>query len=243
MTEQTKSHGILILEGMTVGVLDGDLTVSIDNSGSVNAQAIISTTYNVLPIWLRIAYDNLEATKHASDDIKANWSENTELQTSLLLAELMPCMQVFVSCCIALDAIFAQLKPFAKIDTDILTAWQNNKTGRAAQIAETFQRVYKLNPEQLKAFKVNLTSIFQYRNWAVHPSHHIQQTKTRPDIPVGVDWRFSAFRYSNAIICYTNTMNMLVHLYYKKSGVAKVDENMENIFKRLRELKLVKVKK
>ena len=53
------TNGILVFEGMTVGIVPGDLTVGLDKSGSVNSKAILSTAYNVLPLWLRIANDQV----------------------------------------------------------------------------------------------------------------------------------------------------------------------------------------
>jgi hypothetical protein len=53
------TSGVLVFEGMTVGILPGDLKISLDESGSVNSKAILSTAYNVLPIWLSIASDQL----------------------------------------------------------------------------------------------------------------------------------------------------------------------------------------
>lgn len=231
--------GVLIFEGMKVGVLDGDFSVSVDEHGKMGSQLILSTSYNVLPLWLKIAYENIVLSKKASKDIEENWCEETEKQKKLLLSELTPSIQVFVACGTALDALYEQLKPFANISENDIEAWKRKRTSRSAQIAEVIRRVYKLDNTISKAFKHNIKSIMEYRDQAVHPTHKVKRSCTRPDIPVGVDWRFSAYRYSNSIICYSRTMEMLIHLYDKKANESAVNENMENIFKALKELKLV----
>jgi hypothetical protein len=231
--------GVLIFEGMKVGVLEGDFTISVDEEGKTDANLVLSTSYNVLPLWLRIAHENIILSHKASKDIAEKWNENVEDQKALLLAELTPSMQVFVACGTALDALYEQLRPFAKISSEDIKAWRENKTSRAAQIAEIVRRVYKLDNEVFKAFKKNIKSIIEFRDQAVHPTHEIKRTCTRSDVPVGVDWRFSAYRYHNSAICYRRTMEMFIRLYEKRASEPKVNENMQNIFKALNELGLV----
>lgn len=231
--------GVLIFEGMKVGILQRDFTVEVDDTGQVNPKLILSTSYNVLPLWIQIAYDNIKLSYEASQNIKEKWNDKVENQKSLLLAELTASMQVFVACGIALDALYAQLKPFAKLSQQEMESWRKNKTSRAAQIAEVIRRVYNLSKSDFTAFKKNIKSILEYRDKAVHPTHSMKQTCTRPDIPVGIDWRFSAYRYDNAAICYNRTLEMLVHLYGINAEKDQVNDNMENIFKALKEFGLV----
>lgn len=68
-----KLIGVLVFEGMKVGVLDGDCTVSFDEHGKMNSKLIIPTSYNVLPLWLKIAYENIELSHQASKAIEDNW--------------------------------------------------------------------------------------------------------------------------------------------------------------------------
>lgn len=231
--------GILIFEGMKVGVLDGDFSIDIDETGNLQSNLILSTSYNVLPVWLRIAYENLKLSSEASKSIKDNWGETANKQKELLIKELTPSTQVFVSCGIALDALYDQLRPYAKISREDINKWKKKRTKRSSQICEIIKRVYKLNNQTFKGYRENIKSIIDFRDKAVHPDNSIKQTCNRPDIPVGVDWRFSAYRYDNAIICYQRTMEMILYLHKKKSQISQVDEEMENVFKALKELKLI----
>jgi hypothetical protein len=233
------SNGILVFEGMTVGILPGDLTISLEESGSNSSKAILSTAYNVLPIWLRIANDQLLHAKQASEAVATRWEANDEINRELLVAELEPSLQVFVACGISLDALYDQLRPFAKLTQVQIQAWKRNKTAREKQIAEVIRRVYKLPARVSAEFKQNITEILKYRDMAVHPSLELKQTCARSDIPVGVDWKFAAYKYANAAKCFEVTMKMLVYLYERKSGNRECNQQMENIVKALEQLRVV----
>jgi hypothetical protein len=231
--------GLLIFKGMKVGIQDGDFTVRFNENGTEDSNLTLSTSFNMLPIWLKIAYENIVSSNKASKAVSEKWCEDNEIQKSLLVAELTPSIQVFVACGCALDAFYDQLKEYANISQNDLEIWKRKKTSRTAQIVEIIRRTYKLDKHFVKGAKVNIKSIMEYRDKVVHPSHDIQHTRSRPDIPVGVDWRFSAYKYSNALIAYQRTMELLILLYERKSDNDKVNQNMETIFESLIELGLV----
>ncbi len=233
------AEGVLVFEGMKVGVLPGDLTIDVGESGSINSRLILSTAYNVLPIWLRIANDQLLQAERACDAIKVRWGTNDEVNRELLVAELEPSLQIFVACGIALDALYDQLREFAKLTQADIQSWKDNGTARDRQIAEVIRRVYKLDAHATGQFKQNISEILKYRDMAVHPSLELKQACSRPDIPVGVDWKFSAYKYSNAARCFKSTMEMLLHLHERKSGISDVDQQMANVVKALVQLKVV----
>jgi hypothetical protein len=231
--------GVLLFEGMKVGVLPGDFAIQVDENGSIDAKLVLSTAYNVLPVWIRVAHDQLWEAKRASDSIRDAWSADDNVNRELLISELEPSMQVFVACGIALDSLYDQLRPFAKISHDELESWRNNKTSRATQIVEVVRRVYRLDAEVTAKFKQNISGVIKYRDLAVHPSLELRQSCTRPDLRVGVDWKFSAYRYSNAVSCFKTTMELLIYLYERKCQVPEVVAEMERIFAALEQLKVV----
>ncbi|MDQ6950704.1 MAG: hypothetical protein Q9M26_03470 [Mariprofundales bacterium] len=233
------ANGVLIFKGMKVGVLPGDFSISVNKSGEHESKLILSTAYNVVPLWLRIAHDSLKQSKIASESVTEMWDENTDNQKELLMAELAPSMQVFVSCGIGLDALHDTLRPYAKISLQEIEAWRKNKTSRAKQIVEILRRTHKLQSDVLSNFSKCISQIIKYRDTAVHPSLELKNACTRPDVQVGVDWKFSAYRFSNAEWCLTNTINMVVYLYEHKSGTKEVDESISNIVDTLEELKVV----
>lgn len=237
------TSGVIIFRGMKVGVLPGDLQVSVDEAGVVGSRLILSTAYNVLPIWLRIADDQLKQAKVANDTLTRNWGPNDDGNRELLIRELEPSLQVFVACGIALDALYDQLRPYAKLDKATLDAWKQNGTNRATQISEAVRRVYRLDTETGQKFKKHIKEIIGFRDRAVHPSLELRQSCTRSDVPVGVDWKFSAYRYTNSRTCFHVTMTMLIHLYEKRSGIVELDDQIDNVFDALEELKVIQKKR
>lgn len=234
------SIGVLIFEGMKVGFLPGDLKISLDQSDNSKSHAILSTAYNVLPIWLRVARDNLNQSKTASDDIVKKWKNADDSERKeLLITELEPSLQVFVSCVIVLDALYDQLRPYAKLSQDDINKWRDNKTGRAKQIAEVIRRVYKLDKDIFKQFRETISEIIKYRDLAVHPSLELKNSCSRPDIPVGVDWKFAMYRFSNSERCFESTIKILRYLHKNKCDEKGVLETLDNVFKALHELKVI----
>lgn len=233
------SQGVLLFQGMTVGFLPGDLEISIDETGNTNSSVILSTSYNVIPIWLRIANDNFLAAKAASEAVAREWCENPDKQKSLLVAELAPSMQVIVSCGIALDCLYDTLKPYAKISQADIDKWKLKGTGRGDQIAEIVRRVFKIKGNVLRAFKKSIKEIVKFRDGAVHPTNEIKRSCARPDIPVGVDWRFAAYKFANASNCFDATVQMFTYLYENKCNEGDANQAIENIFLALQELGVV----
>ena len=54
-----------------------------------------------------------------------------------------------------------------------------------------------------------------------------------------VDWKFAMYRYPNSKRCFNSTIKMLQYLYTIKCEEKGVNETMENVFKALRELKVI----
>ena len=224
---------------MKVGVLPGDFTITVDESGAFTANLILATAYNVLPLWLRIAHDELNQARIASAAVANMWGANADENRELLIAELEPSLQVFVSCGIAVDALYDQLRPFANLSAQDLKAWKTNRTARANQIVEVIRRVFKLNPQMTAAFQKNISQILKFRNKGVHPSLELKRACARPDVPVGVDWNFSAYKYANARICFEQTMYMIIHLYERRSESDDVNDLLDNVVQALEQLKVV----
>jgi len=160
-----------------------------------------------------------------------------------LITELECCLQVFVASGVALDALYDQLRPFAGITDAEIKAWRENKTSRATQVAEVIRRVFKLQVPVSGQFKQALSEILKYRDMAVHPSLALKQSCSRPDIPVGVDWKFAAYRFDNSHACFTSTIGMVSYLYEHPCPQEAVTASIQNVVLALQELGVVTVKK
>jgi len=233
--------GVLIFEGMKVGFLPGDL--KIDMSGTGSSSAILSTAYNVVPIWLKIGHDSLKLAKSASSQIADQWAADPENQKKMLIAELAPSMQVFVSCGIALDALYDTLRQHANISREDIEQWKANKTSREKQISEVIRRTHNVKAKDLTEFKKCIKWIIKFRDLAVHPSSELKNSCGRPDISVGVDWKFATYRFENAKACLNNVIGILGYLWDNPSKNETTNEEISNIIKALNELGVIKSNK
>lgn len=233
-------NGVLLFEGMTSGILAGDLKISINENGTLDSNLILSTAYNVIPVWLRIAKDNVTLAKLSHEAILAKWSQDPTLQKTLLIAELTPSIQVIVACGIALDGLYEMLRPNTRISEQDIKAWKHKRTSRGAQIFEIIRRSYRLSNETSKQIKALISQIIKMRDMAVHPSLELKNVAFRPEISVGVDWRFSLFRFENAKACLESTLDIFIHLHEHPRQIKANSVTMENIFRALYELDVVR---
>ena len=232
--------GVLIFKGMSVGILPGDFVISMDESGQSASKLILSTAYNVIPLWLRIARDRLKDAKRASEDIASNWDDDADHQKAMLIAELAPSMEVIVSCGIALDSLYDMLRPHAKLSEAEIKRWKVNRTGRGAQIFEVIRRVLKPENKYVKELKKAINDIIKFRDMAVHPTLELKNALSRPDINVAVDWKFSAYRFSNAWACFNTTTQVLFFAHQQDHLDQKLVVAFKNIFEALDELGVVR---
>lgn len=235
------SIGPVIFKGMKIGVLPDDLSFVLDADQDESRHLIISTSYNVIPIWIKAAHEHMKLSYKANENLLKNWNEDPDNQKQLLTAELIPSIQVFVSCGIAIDSLYDLLRPFSKLTEQDIATWKRKKTKRSAQIVEVIRRVYNLKKEDLKKFQLNISEIIQWRDWAVHPSNEIRNTITRSDLNVGVDWKFGAYRYTNSERCFTSTVQMLIWLLEQPNKNLDVAYEIEFIFESLKELGVIQV--
>ena len=232
--------GVLIFKGMSVGILPGDFVISMDESGQSASKLVLSTAYNVIPLWLRIARDRLNDAKRASEDIASNWDDDADHQKAMLIAELAPSMEVVVSCGIALDSLYDMLRPYAKLSEADINRWKVKRTGRGAQIFEVVRRVLKPESKHVKELKKAITDVIKFRDMAVHPTLELKNALSRPDLDVAVDWKFSAYRFSNAWACVNTTTQVLLFAHQREHLDQGLVVAFKNIFEALEELGVVR---
>lgn len=233
--------GVLIFKGMSVGILPGDCVISLDEAGQLASRLILSTAYNVIPLWLRIARDRLNEAKRASEDIASNWDDDPDHQKAQLIAELAPSMEVVVSCGIALDSLYDMLRPYAKLSEEDISRWKANRTGRGAQIFEVVRRVLKPENKHVKELKKAINGIIKFRDMAVHPTLELRNAHSRPDLEVAVDWKFAAYRFSNALAAFNTTTQILFLAHQRQNVDKRLVVAFKNIFEALEELGVVRM--
>jgi hypothetical protein len=69
-----------------------------------------------------------------------------------------------------------------------------------------------MKPKDSAILRENLKEIYKFRDLAVHPSGKIDAPLLHPELRVGVERRFTAFRYENALLIVRETLRMLCEL-------------------------------
>jgi hypothetical protein len=227
----SKTQGVFVMKGLSsIGFIHGDEPkIRIDEHGKVTLDFMMSTSFNVLPVWVRCAHEHLLSAHAAGQRIVNEWNDNTENRRQLLINELEACLQVVITCGVILDTLYGLLEPHALLTDATKQKWREKGTARYAKISHIIHSLYKISNNDGRVIRANLKSVLQFRNDAVHPSSQIKRPTTRPDISVNVDWWFGAFRYSNAAKCWETTMGILYFLIGTMSKVVRVNEIMKNI--------------
>lgn len=128
------------------------------------------------------------------------------------------------------------LRPYAKLSEADINRWKANRTGRGAQIFEVVRRVLKPENKHVKELKKAITDIIKFRDMAVHPTLELKNTLSRPDLDVAVDWKFSAYRFSNAWACFNTTKQIILFAHQQEHLDQKLILAFKNIFEALEEL-------
>ncbi|MEM9536585.1 MAG: hypothetical protein AAGA40_13050 [Cyanobacteria bacterium P01_E01_bin.45] len=198
-TAENKSKGILITEG-------AELTVNLTMSASANGPNITfgsdATSFlrqDLCRHWLRIALEHCLTAKQANLNLKlANDEDNSDELSAALREEFTSSMQAIMASEISLDSFYSSVKSRISIPEDQRNAWRQKRTPRWKQIAEVYRLGCGLKNCSMNGVRDGLQTIYRFRDYAVHPPANMEKPIFHPDIERGVEWRFVAFRYSNA---------------------------------------------
>jgi hypothetical protein len=132
------------------------------------------------------------------DLIEADSSGAEDRLGDALGREFEASMQAIAASSFALDSFYAAVKERIEIPAELTETWRRNRRARWKQMAEVFRRAFALNEAAATALRASFKELAKYRQWAVHPPADQRTPVLREDIARGVEWRFVAFRHSNA---------------------------------------------
>lgn len=232
--------GFYIFKGIRPVILKGDLQVTVDENGAESMKVTMSSSFDVVAFWIKIAHGHLKNAKEANADLLANWGKIPDCAPEYLIKEMETSLQTIVGCAIAIDALYAVIKPHAVIDKAQYEQWRTNKTGRSVYVSEVVRRVYRLDKELFNQVRTNLKETYDWRDRAVHPSPRPEPICQREDIDVGVDWKFAYYRHKHASIVYQATVGLILQLHHIKSNISELDESLSNVVNGLLQEGIVK---
>lgn len=195
--------GIFISEGMSLRITDIRLTVGADGN-VVDSSMKWQVALDVWPIWLDVALQHateaLEARSRliAAVENAPNGEIEGDLQARLMKEEATAGMVAIAAAAFALDNFADSVREFAPNIDSAKREWQSAGTARHRQIAETLRRTFRVTNSGAKSLADGISQIFKFRDWAVHPSGNFREPVQHDHLDVAVEWRFVAFRASNA---------------------------------------------
>lgn len=202
------SGGVFITKGMTLSLRD--LSITISDDGTTSGTLKLEVANDVTPHWLEIALAHAEAAVAANALVlaRAGAEENEDLGKALE-AEFTSSMQACVASGIALDAFYARVKDNIVLPTGLVERWRIGRVARHAQVAEVLRRSFRVHQSKVTQLKHFVREIYSYRDRAVHPTAAPTEPVRRPDLNLGLEWRFAAFRAYNARILAKLTISLI----------------------------------
>lgn len=186
--------GVLIARYTSLRIPAGGLTISVNDQGQIEmSPLVLEVTLDTWPHWLSVGLDHLRNADTAHQDLLAAHAAGDEVaKHDALEREFRSSMQAITSAAFAVDALYGSI-------TVVSPATAPGRTrSRPAAVMSAIQRVAKVTNAQAKTLSHGLSQVFEFRNWAVHPPRDFRAPRLHPDLHVGVDWRFVAFKAENA---------------------------------------------
>lgn len=212
----------------------GDLTITLDKeTGKLTSQATLSSSYEILPMWLIIAAQQCQKAEKESREILASKGTTPDEVFQLLMNEMIPAILAIVACGIAMDALQEQLEQYGGVPEETKRAWGKNKTSRTKRLVETIKHTFQIPQTEIEEYRTQIDVIMKWRGRAVHPPSNPEHMRTRPDIEGNLDWNFCAYRYENSIQCFENAMGIVWQLSREKSKTEKAEQMMKRTIEML----------
>ena len=206
-------NGAPMYREMTAGISTGSLAILPGEAAKPTTGLTPYVHFDVCPIWLELAIRHLsdaqvaqvariEAWKHADEDAKAG----------ALQWEFEASMQAIVAAAIAIDALYAAVRPKIKLPQLLVQKWREKHTPIYVQTSEVLRRALSLTPRAACALRQNLGEISRFRNLAIDSSGTTDAPVLHPELRVGVEWRFAYFRCDNALLIVKVTLRLILEL-------------------------------
>ena len=116
----------------------------------------------------------------------------------MLARECKAGMVAMAAAGIALDNFYAVIQPYVPSYDALEARFRSARTARHRRISETMRRTFKVSPGGAKRLHDIVRQLFEFRDWAVHPPAGFRPAVHHDYLDEGVEWRFVAFRSSNA---------------------------------------------
>jgi hypothetical protein len=190
--------GILVARWQTLRIPAGALVLRLGSGGLQLDPVVPELALEMWPHWLEIALRHASAARESHGKLLAARDSQSPTTGQHLDEELQSSIQTITATAFAVDAFYGSWVEQINLSPLTKAAWTQNKTPRHARILEAIRIGSVLRNDQVQSLKRVLSSVFRFRDWAVHPPADFRQPVLHPDLQVGVDQRFLAFSSPNA---------------------------------------------
>jgi len=191
-----RSGGVFVGRGVSLRLRN--LQIRFGPDGPEIPPVTVELSLGMAPFWLEIALKHLAEAEAHHGVLLAAKPDDGQGRAVALEGEFCSGMQAIVAAATAIDALYAQVKPFAEIPDDVAAAWTTNGTARYKQVAEVLRRAFHLKDRRAANLRRALKETYRFRDWAVHPESSFSVPVLHPDLGAGTEWRFVAFGFAIA---------------------------------------------
>lgn len=199
--------GVFISEGMQLRIPAGSLTLRIRPDGGLDIPPVrFEVALDVWPFWLDVAIDHassaLQVRKELTEAINVAGEENVDgtVKGDLLAGECKAGMVAIAASAFALDNFYAVIQRFTPAGVELEARFEVARTARHRRVSETIRRTFAIPNPSARRLHESVREVFRFRHWAVHPPAGFREPAKHDFLDVGVEWRFVAFRASNAVV-------------------------------------------
>lgn len=231
--------GIYFTRGTAVSIPQFSIYIGEDGKVEKRSQPVsLHLRFDVCPTWIQIATRHLETALAARERRRAAWQNTDEIAKAQTLEdEFEASMQAMMAAAIAWDAVYAVLREYVVVPSELLDTWRKGRTARYSQVAEIVRRAFSLKPKGAALLRANLREVYRCRDMAVHPSGKIEAAVLHPELNLGTEWRFVLFRAENAETLVLGAAAMLWELANRgESNDPKVTDYQKALASRLAEI-------
>ncbi|HXA30109.1 MAG TPA: hypothetical protein VN193_15315 [Candidatus Angelobacter sp.] len=190
--------GILMARWQTLRIPAGGIVLRVGSGGLQLEPVVPELALEMWPHWFEIALRHASvARQHHAQLLNARDCQSPTTGQHLD-DELQSSIQTITAMAFAVDAFYGSLLEQINVAPSTKAAWAHNKTPRHARVLEAIRLGSVLRNDQVRSLKRGLSSLFKFRDWAVHPPADFRHPLLHPDLQVGVDQRFLAFSSPNA---------------------------------------------
>jgi hypothetical protein len=197
--------GIFISDGTSVRIPEGGLRLTLPRGDDLPVETpslTLELALDMWPHWLDVAIDSADAARSARSDLMAAVAAEAldgQAKGRVLERECKAAMVAMAAAGIALDNFYAVIQAYVPRFGELQVHFDQARTPRHSRISETMRRTFKVSQGGAKQLRDTVKELFTYRDWAVHPPAGFRPAIRHDFLDEGVEWRFVAFRASNAV--------------------------------------------